>query len=221
MNVRSVRLSACLAHTSVPPWECPFCVSVYLCPMCLFILCISLFILCISLSISPASLCPFILCVCVCPHSHSSRVSVWLPNVYVSFGLSFHPSIRYTCQPDCMSNLWVCMSMCRVRLSVHPSWGICLVHLSVYRYSPKRAVSQVGSRIVSCLTAIHQNYSCLGVFNRWHSRATGYQGQRARRQGWRWRSSHFWGRFSACLSLLKTMWVGLPLDGEKKENVWA
>ena len=54
-------------------------------------------------------------------------------------------------------------------------------------------------------------FQLMDVFNRWHNRATGYQRQRVRQQGWRWRNSHCWVHSLACLSLPKTTWVGCYL----------
>ena len=102
-------------------------------------------------------------CVCVCVRItiHPMCLYVFLLCVYRLVCHSIHPSGTHVSLTPYVQPVGPC-AVC-VCLSIHPWASVSCICL-VYSYSPKRAVSQVGSRIVSCLTTIHQNYSCLGVF---------------------------------------------------------
>ena len=105
------------------------------------------------------------MCVCVCVRVtiHPRCLYVSLLCVCRSVCLSIHPSGTHVSLTPCPTCRSVCPCAVCICLSIHPGASVLRICL-VYSYSRERAVSQVGSRIVSCLTITHQNYSCLGVF---------------------------------------------------------
>ena len=131
------------------PCVCSFCASV--CSFCASV----------CPSVLQVYVCSFYVCVCVRITIHPMCLYVFVLCVYRLVCHSIHPSGTHVSLTPYVQPVGPC-AVC-VCLSIHPWASVSCICL-VYSYSPKRAVSQVGSRIVSCLTIIHQNYSCLGVF---------------------------------------------------------